>query len=489
MDNNEQGVQKLATGINGLDAILEGGIPEARVITVVGSAGAGKTVLLNEFLYRGITKYDQNGVFVSFEEIPEDIIRNVAGFAWDYRALIREGKLSFVDLSPQLESTVEVSEDYDLSPIILRIRRAVEKVNAKRVVIDSLASLFTRLENEREIRSFIYRLCRNLKDMGVSTLISSEFPDLSGDRMGSNVQEYVSDGVIQLRLLPGEQKLMRTILVSKMRGVAYRSGYVQFEIGPEGLEVFPKIAVKKNTAQTDFSARRKTGILGLDEALDGGIPQGHIVLMSGNTGSGKTLSCLQFIETGLRRGEKAVYVALEEPLTQILKTALEHGWDLEAREKKGVLRFVTGVLIDLQPDRILSDIVRAVEEMDAKRVVIDSISSIMSASMNSESVRQFLLQLANYLKSKGITAMLSYLMAANFGAVKGQLLSGLETNSMRLSSVVDGIVLMQYVQRQQRVEKLLTVLKMRGGNHSRDIFKYEIERGGLVLGSKFDSRD
>ena len=485
MSNENSLVKKMPTGIKGFDTMLEGGIPEGRVLLVTGSAGTGKTVLLNEFLYRGITEYGETGVFVTFEERPSDIVQNVGSFGWDYRRLQEEGKLLFVDLSPVRDSYVEVSNDYELSPIMLRIQQAVRKIGARRVVLDSAASLFSQLNNRDKVRRFIFQICQDLKEMGITALISSEQPDSGSATAGYTVEEFVSDGVIQMRIKPGEQQLIRTMLVTKMRGVGYRSGYVQFSIGSEGLNVFPKIAIQRGIANTSFEERKRFGISGLDEALDGGVPKGHIVLISGTTGSGKSLSGMQFLEEGIRNGEKAVFVALEEPIQQITKTAEVHGWKLEEHEKRGELRFVTAELIDPVPDELLSKIVEAVEEIGAGRIVFDSISSLMSATMQQEQVRQFLLQLADYIKHRGITGIFSYLMSSNFGADKDQLLGSLETNSMRLSSVVDGVILLQYVERQQRVEKVLNVLKMRGCRHSRDLYQYEIEIGGLRLGEKF----
>ncbi|MFW6343755.1 MAG: ATPase domain-containing protein [Sediminispirochaetaceae bacterium] len=489
MHTKDSIVTKLPTGIEGLDTVLEGGIPKGRVLTVTGTAGSGKTVLLNEFLYRGITCYGENGVFVTFEEIPTDIIKNVGNFGWDYGTLLKEGKLLFVDLSPSLESLEEISEDYELSPIILRITQAVQKNNAQRIVIDSIASLFDQLSNKGKVRKLIYQLTTELKKMGLTGIISSERQEYRRELGGNSVEEYVTDGVIQLHIVPGEQELLRKLLVTKLRGVGYRSGFVQFAITAEGLEVYPKIAVRKGIAETSFEDRKMLGIPGLDSALDGGIPKGHIVLVSGTTGSGKTLSSLQFLMEGIRRGEKGIYVALEEPIEQLRKTADIHGWELSRHEREGDLVFVSGDLIDPIPDKLLSDIVYAVEKTDAQRIVVDSISSIMSATMEQENVRQFLLQLSNYLKSKGITGILSYLMSSNFGAEKEQLLSSLETNAMRLSSVVDGVILLQYVERNQRVEKLLNVLKMRGCNHSKDIFKYTIETGGLKIGRRYGAEE
>lgn len=179
-------------------------------------------------------------------------------------------------------------------------------------------------------------------------------------------------------------------------------------------------------------------------------------------------------------------MALEEPVEQVKKTALAHGWDFNRYEKEGKIRFVTTNLIDVSNDRLLYQIVSAVKGINAKRVVIDSVSSLFSATMNEEQVKQFLVQLSGYFKANGITCIMNYLAPASFGATRGQLLSGLLTNEMRLSSVTDGIIMLLYVERGQKIKKLLSVLKIRGSQHSNEIFGFEIEKDGIKMGVKYE---
>jgi circadian clock protein KaiC len=261
---------------------------------------------------------------------------------------------------------------------------------------------------------------------------------------------------------------------------------VEFEIEEDGLKVFPKIPVQRLLAKTDFQNRKKFGIEKLDELLDGGIPQGHIVMISGNTGTGKTVLAMQFLVQGIKEGENTIFVALEEPIDQVKRTALEHGWDFEQYEKQGKMAFVSTSLIDNSNDKLLYQILNAVNRIGAKRVVIDSISTLMSATMNEEQARQFQIQITSFLKEKGITCVLNYLCGASFGAVKGQLLSNLMTNEMRISSMTDGIIMLLYVERGQHVKKMLNILKLRGSAHSKEVFRYEIEKGGIKMGEKYE---
>jgi len=479
-------VEKVFTGIKGFDEALDGGVPKGRSTLIVGGTGTGKTVFLNEFLYQGITQFKENGVYVTFEEDKRDIIKNVKGFGWNYTSLIAQKKLAFVDASVLKAMTFETDQSYDLMPLVARIKYALKKVKAKRLVIDSLDNLFSRFKNVDMVRQTLGQIIAELKDLGVTVLMTAEKSGQEQHLSRYGVEEFVADGVIELEFIRGQQQFMRRMFTIKLRGTGFRSGIVDYEITDQGLIVHPKIFIDKLVAKTNFQVRKSCGIKGVDELTGGGIPQGHMVLVSGNTGTGKTMFGMHFLRQGMSNGENAVFVALEEPIEQVKKTALAHGWDFTRDEKEGRIKFVTTNLIDISNDKLLYQIISAVEGIQAKRVVIDSVSSLLSATMSEEQVRQFLLQLSRHFKAKGIACIMNYLSLANFGAARGQLLSHLSTNEMRLSSITDGIIMLLFVERGQKIKKLFTVLKMRGSTHSKEIFSYEIEKGGIKMGGKYD---
>jgi RecA-superfamily ATPases implicated in signal transduction len=435
-------MEKILTGIRGFDEILKGGLPKGRTTLITGGTGTGKTVILNEFLYRGITQFKENGVYVTFEEDKRDIIKNVKGFDWNYTSLIAQKKLAFVDAGALRETTFESSQNYDLRPLIERVTYALKKVKAKRLVIDSLDNLFSRFQNKDAVRQTLCQIIAELKDLGVTVLMTAEKAGSEQHLSRYGVEEFVADGVIEIELIKGQQQFLRRMFVIKLRGTDYRSGTVEFEITNQGLIVYPKIPVENIVAKTNFQVRKGWGIRRLDDILNGGIPQGHIVLVSGNTGTGKTMFGMHFLKQGIIDGENAVFVALEEPIEQVKKTALEHGWNFNRHEKEGKISFVTTSLIDVSNDKLLYKIISAIEGINAKRVVIDSISSLLSATMSEEQVRQFLIQLSGYFKAKDITCIMNYLSLSSFGAARSQLLSSLSTNEMRLSSVTDGIIML-----------------------------------------------
>jgi circadian clock protein KaiC len=270
-----------------------------------------------------------------------------------------------------------------------------------------------------------------------------------------------------------------------MRGINFRSGAVTFDITSSGIILYPKIPIDRSVATTEFKSKLCTGIKEFDSICDGGFPKGHMIMLSGNTGSGKTTFALQFLNAGLKNGEGAVYVALEESVSQVKKTALEHGWNMEEYEKSGNLVFINPSLIDVYSDKLLYEILDAVNKTSAKRAVIDSMSSLESATMDKSKLREFFIQLTSLLKTRGVTGIMTYLSENAFGAESGQLLGKGPLSELRLSSVIDGIVILKYVEREQNVMKLINILKMRGSPHDKKIWQFEVEKDGIKIGHAF----
>jgi len=480
-------IEKTKTGIIGLDEVLLGGIPKERMILLEGGSGTGKTVFGIEFLRRGVEN-GEPGVFVACEEKPEELIKNAKPFC-DLEDLIKKDKIRIVDASRRwITDFADKTTEFGLGTVIEDIKKAVNEIGAKRVVIDPGAVLLLQFEHLKlhiAVRKGLHGIRDAVKKMGCTSIFTIERSEESRITLSENVENFVLDGVIALGTETGENQIIRTLIVKKMRGADYKSGKVEFEITNNGMVVYPKIPFDMSLAKTDFKVRRKFGIVGLDEALGGGIPQGHMMLIGGNTGTGKTTLGIHFLIEGLEHGENCVWVALEEPIPQVKKTALEHGWNLEEYEQKGKLKFVTIPLIDISPDKLLYKILNVVNEIKAKRGVVDSISTLESANIDKNKVRGFWIQISAFFKTLGITCVANYLTTGSFGAEKEQLLPSLDTNEMRLSSIIDGIILLRYVEREQSVKKLLNIIKLRGSEHKKDIFEYEVDKEGFKFGGKF----
>ncbi len=484
------GIERLETGIVGLDRVLGGGLPSGRSVLVTGDTGTGKSVLLGEFLYRGVTRFGQPGVYVACEEPPEAIRQNVAGFGWDFAALEAggTGQLALLDAAPfkgELEM-IEADQHYSLTPLVETITGTVERMGAKRVAIDGMASLFDRFHSERAVRQAFLALVQRLDDLGVTTLLSS--PTKGGRSVLSEhgLEEFAADGIIKLTQIAGELRTARMLSIDKMRGLNYQSGRVEFVINSNGLEVFPRIPLTSGVAPELLVGRKSSGIVKFDKILGGGFPTGHIVLVSGNSGSGKTVLGLQFIHAGTEAGEPGVILTIEESSAQLLHEAREFGWDLDAAHRENRLAFIDVPFSGMRADQILFQIVNKAREVGAKRLVMDSISALLSGGATQREVRLFLEQLVSFCKSEGITAVLNYAISGAFGAAAGQLLGGSSITEARLSSIVDTIILLNYVEQPDRVDKLMSVLKVRGSAHDPGIFRFNITDAGLEIGERME---
>jgi len=466
------------TGISGFDEVLNGGLPKYSLILLSGTSGSGKTILSFQWLFNG-AKQGENGLYISITEPLFMAVRNIESMKFYDRKLIEQEKIKLFDIKEDLDY-----EKIEPHSILSYIEQKVKETNAKRIVIDSITAILYALNDQSKIAHFLFELKKILATLGCTTILISKVTDAT-KYSSYSILELIPDGVFSLTNTVGENQIVKKLQVIKMRGIKFRSGAVVFDITPAGIQLYPKIPIDRSIASTEFKHRLSSGIKKLDNLTGGGFPQGHVIMVTGNTGSGKTTFALQFLLHGLEKGEGAVHVSLEESSSQIKKTALAHGWDLEKYEKSGKLIFVNPNLIDINPDKLLYRIINAVNKNNAKRIVVDSVSSIESASMNKNSVRKFLIQLAGFLKTKGITSMLTYLSEESFGSVQGQLIGSGASSELRLSSIVDGIVFLRYVERGRSVEKLMNILKMRGSAHDKKIYQFEIDKNGVKIGTVF----
>ena len=395
-------LRKARTGIRGLDEITEGGFPAGRPTLVCGGAGCGKTLLAMEFLVRGAAEYDEPGVFMAFEETGEELMENVAALGFDLAGLVKQKKL-LLDHVHVERSEFEETGEYDLEGLFIRLGYAIDSIKAKRVVLDTIEGLFASLPNHAIVRAELRRLFRWLKDKGVTVIMTGERGEGTLTRYG--LEEYVSDCVISLDHRVVDQVTTRRIRVVKYRGTTHGTNEYPFLIEKDGISIWPVTSVQLEHKASN--ERIPTGIERLDTMLGGkGFYRGSSILLSGTAGTGKTSVAATFVESACRRGEKALYFSFEESPSQIMRNMGTIGLDLTQWTKKGLLHFETVRPFHYGLEMHLARTIKAISEFGPSVVIIDPISGLDTSGTPLE-VKSAMMRLLDYLKQKGITAMLT----------------------------------------------------------------------------------
>src|SRR5688572_22995746 len=395
---------KARTGIDGLDEITGGGLPKSRPTLVCGGPGCGKTLLAMEFLVRGATQFGEPGVFMTFEETGEELAENVRSLGFDLDALVADKKIALdhVRVEP---AEIEENGEYDLEGLFLRLGYAIDSVGAKRVVLDTIESLFGGFTNEALLRSELRRLFRFLKDRGVTAVITGERGEGSLTRQG--LEEYVSDCVILLDHRVTEQTSTRRMRIVKYRGTTHGTNEYPFLIDEAGFSVLPLSGLQLDHAVSN--ERVSSGIPALDEMLDGkGYYRGSSILVSGTAGTGKTSIAAQFAHATAKRGERCLYLAFEESPQQLIRNMQSIGVDLAPLVKKGVLTLHSSRPTLHGLEMHLVQIHKMVAQFDPAAVVIDPISNFIDNSTAIET-QSMLLRLIDFLKGRKVTAFFTHL--------------------------------------------------------------------------------
>lgn len=464
---------KLETGIPGFDFIADGGVPLNRTTLIAGTAGSAKTVFATHFLAAGIER-GEPGVFVTFEDTPADIRRNMLGFGWQIAKWERDKQWAFVDASQEPSDPTPVSGGFDLGGLLSRIEHAVKRLGAKRVSIDSLNALFVQFPDARLIRSELNRLSTTLKAAGATVVVTAERSQDYGPVSQFGVEEFVADNVVILRNLLEDERRRRTIEVLKFRGAPHQRGEVPFTITDAGVTVIPLTA--QQLTQSSTTVRVTSGIRELDRMCHGGFFRDSIVLVSGATGTGKTLMVTQFLNGGIETGERCLLFAFEESRDQLFRNAAAWGMDFEKAERKGTLKVVNRYPHALPMEDHLVQMRDIIEEFGPNRVAVDSLSALERV-FSLRSFREFVISLTSTLKRRQTTGM--------FTSTTPSLLGGGSVTEKHISTLTDSIVLLRYVESPGQVRRSISVLKMRGSVHDADLREYVIDGHGMHIGAPF----
>ena len=426
-------VPKHRTGIPGFDLISEGGLPRARATLVAGTAGSAKTVFATHFLASGIVHDDEPGVFVTFEDRVEDIRANMLGFGWDIAGWEKSGKWTFIDAAPDPEEPTSVVGSFDLSALLSRIERAVRRSGAKRVSLDSLNALFVQFPNQPILRAELFRITTKLKQLGVTVLFTGERIDEYGEVTRHGIEEFVADNVIILRNLLDNERRRRTIEILKLRGAPHQRGEFPFTItSRDGIIVIPLSGIE--LTQTSSTKRVTSGVARLDEMCGGGIFRDSILLVSGATGTGKTLLVTQFMAGGFDAGERCLLFAFEESKDQLFRNAAAWGFDFEKMEESGRLKVVNRYPHAMAMEDHLVEMQQLIHDYKPNRVAVDSLSALERVS-SLRSFREFVISLTSFLKKEETAGL--------FTSTTPSLLGGGSVTEKHISTLTDSIILLR----------------------------------------------
>jgi circadian clock protein KaiC len=462
-----QSLPKALTGIKGLDEITYGGLPKGRPTLVAGSAGSGKTMLAMEFIIRGARDFNEPGVFISFEESPEELKTNVKSLGFDVDALMEKGLMD-VDYIHVEKSEIEITGEFDLEGLFIRLGYVIDSIGAKRIALDTIESLFSGISNHAILRAELRRLFRWLKDKGVTAVITGEQGEKTLTRQG--LEEYVSDCVIFLDHRIKEQYGTRRLRIVKYRGSFHGTNEYPFLINRDGLSVIPITSVELDHEISQEKV--STGIESLDEMFRGsGYYKGSTVLISGTAGSGKTSILASFADAVCRKGGKCLYVALEESKNQIVRNMKSIGLDLSQWEKNGKLVFHVTRPTYHSLEMHLALIYQMVKDIKPTALVIDPISNFTDIASSVEA-NSLLTRLIDFLKIHKITTLMSNLTS---GAEE------MEKTDVGISSIVDTWLLLRLTEHNGERNRTIYILKSRGMKHSHQVREFLISDDGIKL--------
>ncbi|HXB58284.1 MAG TPA: circadian clock protein KaiC [Candidatus Acidoferrales bacterium] len=461
-------LKKAPTGIDGFDEITGGGLPQGRPTLVCGGAGCGKSLFATEFLIRGALQFHEPGILMTFEETTDDIKKNVASLGFNIADLVARKKI-FIDYVRVERSEIEENGEYDLEGLFIRLDHAIKKIGAKRVVLDTIETLFAGLANQAILRAEVRRLFNWLKDRGMTTVITGERGEGALTRQG--LEEYVSDCVVLLDHRVNGQISTRRLRVVKYRGSTHGTNEYPFLIDEDGISVLPITAAGMDYAVS--TERVSTGIPELDQMLGGkGYFRGSTILLSGSAGTGKSSVAAYLADAACKRGERCMYFSFEESASQVIRNMKSIGVNLEPHVRKNLFRFHATRPTVHGLEMHLALMHKMIEEFKPTVVILDPVSSIQNAGTLEDST-SMLLRLVDFLRRKRITGfMISLTSAAN---------KSMEATDEGLSSLVDTWLLLRDVELGGERNRLLYVLKSRGMAHSNQVREFVITSHGIRL--------
>jgi circadian clock protein KaiC len=456
-------IERIRSGHDRLDALLGGGLPTNGINLFIGHPGSGKTILAEQYLFRNAS-VEHPGVYLSTVSEPFDKI-------------LRYGEtLSFFDVdaigsSVFYDDLGEVVNDDGLTGVVARIDELLKEQQPGYLVIDSFKALRSYASDDAQFRRFLHDLAGRLTAAAVSSFWIGEY---DRDQAADAPEFAVADSIIALHANRTAERELRVLQVLKLRGSGFRTGQHAYRIGPDGLDVFPRLADEMDNAPYDLGdVRVSTGIPALDATLGDGYWPGAVTVIAGPTGAGKTLIGLHFLFHGADHGEPGVLATFQEHSTQLNRIASGFGWDLERSDVHVLGRSP----VDLYMDEWVYDLLACVEATGARRVVIDSLGDLLFASPDDTRFREMMYSLCQRFARRGISLMMTHETAELFRVTR--------LSEIGMSHLADNVVVLQYLRAESEIKRALLVLKTRASDHHPEIREFKIQPEGIVLGEKF----
>jgi circadian clock protein KaiC len=470
-------VERLPTGIPGFEFISHGGLPKGRSTLVVGTSGSGKTVLGVQYIAERARAHGEGGVIVTFDETPEAVVRNVEAFGWKLPELLEQGKVTFVDCSPSPDEDAVEMGDFDFHGLLARIRAAVDRVDGSRVLLDSVTALLPQFYSEGRVRRELSRVVHALNELGVTTVLTAERLEEYGAVARHGVEEFVSDAVVVLRNPLEEHRRRRTIEILKYRGGSHQSGEFPFTISAEdgGISVIPLSAIELDRPAS--TRRISLGNPSVDRLFGGGVYRDSLLLVSGPTGTGKTLMGLSFVQAAIDAGERALLFSFEESHNQLLRNASSWAQGMEEAEREGTVQIISAYPERMGLEDLLQQVRREIDRFKPGRVAIDSLTALERVSTR-RAFREFVVRTTSLFKENEIAGLFTN---------TSSMISGGETiTDAYVSTITDGIMLLRYVEIDGEIRRAATVLKMRGSKHDKRVREFTITPNGIEVGDPIE---
>ncbi len=468
--SNHKKLPKCPTGIKGFDEVTEGGLPKNRTTLICGGAGSGKTLLGLDFLIKGATDFKEPGIFMSFEETEDELYKDVASLNLDLEGLVSQKKIHFEYVLLERKDIQE--QDFNLEGLLIRLEHAIDLIGAKRVVLDSIESIFAGVTDVGILRVEIKRLFRWLKNKEVTALVTGETGQSSLTRHG--LEEYLSDCIILLDNRVREQIAIRRIRVIKYRGSKHGTNEYPFVIDNNGLSVIP--ITSAGLDQPGTAKKVSTGIPSLDKMFRGtpGFTRGSTVLASGTAGTGKTSLAAAFALASCKRGERCLFLSYEESAGQLIQNLSSIGFHLEPWVKKGLLKIVSTRPSFFGLEMHLLDLHKLVEGFKPKSVVIDPLTSLIGEGDQRE-IRSMITRMIDLLKSNGITSFFTSLVASSA--------NNDTSGEIGVSSLIDTWIVVRELEEDAGKKRTrgLYIVKSRGTGHASDVHKMILSDDGIMI--------